>query len=45
MEEDVIRFPGGVHQNAILGAGLIGMVALREERTASHADQRFIDIE
>ena len=41
MEDDILHFPEGVHEDDVVGTGLVGMVALREERkTATSVSNR-----
>ena len=51
MEDDVLHFPEGVLVDDVIGAGLVGIVALRENRKTvikfapSNIFQHFIDVE
>ena len=41
MEDDILHFPEGVHEDDVVGTGLDGMVALREDRkTATSVPNR-----
>jgi hypothetical protein len=50
MEEDILHFPGGVLVDDIIGAELVGIIALREDRKTvikfapSNIFQHFIDV-
>ena len=51
MEDDILHFPEGVLVDDVIGAGLVGIVALREDRKTvikfapSNTFQHFIDVE
>ena len=51
MEDDILHFPEGVLVDDVIGAGLVGIVALREDRkivvkfAPSNIFQHFINVE
>jgi fluoride ion exporter CrcB/FEX len=44
MEDDVLHFPRGVLVDNVIGAGLVGIVALREDRKLSLNSHLFLDL-